>query len=634
MINKKMKWVVASFAMIGALGLVVNADDIAAKKKTASSINYAYKNGTLTIKGKGEIRGNSALKKYRNKAKKIIVKNGITAINKKSFYKFKKTKYVNIAKSVKKIGAYSLPYNKLEKVVMPGDFDFYGDFEEESTYSSITYPYVNADVEFNTDIKLDSLKHVFSKSFKAKKGDKNYITKDGVIYTKDGKSVVKIPFSIGRYNVAEGTESVDMQAFYYCSNHMRLQLNLPSSVKKINRYVAKTVTEPPLTNPFKTMGEDISVDFNDINLDDDSLSLLYGMLYHNRNNVLKKYKAKGVVVENGDFILTKDGKYLIAYTGKSKNVTIPEGVEVVGYCAMSGSWDNESTFNIKKVVLPDSVKSLKDGAFMESSDLEEINLGNVTELGNYSLAYTNLYYGNISDKVTTIGEGIFYGSRISEAFLPNGLNSVPYLTYGNCSSLVKVQLPTSVKTIGRDAFMGCDKLDIELNHLLDNVERVEDGAFSYCYYGDLVIPASIKYIGKEAFANEYKHKNVTIKGSTKNYDMSAFAGHVEDAKVVFAKKSEMKSGIKSSQLNTDYFDKIKWVGFKAADGYKVCISNNSSFKKNKKMGLYNITKFTSKTELKRPGKLKSGINYVKVTPYTKKGKKKVYGRVSEVVEIE
>ena len=622
------KAAIAAIALAGAVGLGTAKSDVEAK---GTGIKYVYKNGTLTIKGKGEIEENKKLKKYRKKTKKIIIKNGITAIKYEAFQEFSKTKELDIAKSVRKIAYGAFPYSSLKKVRMPGNFKFYGSKEDECTFSNFNGPYTKVKYVFNTDINLDSMKHLFGNSFVAKKGDKKYITKAGAIYTKDKKTLVKIPFNIEKYKVPEGTENIDMQAFFYGRHTMKLHLDLPSSLKKIKRYVPHTITDTE-SQPYKSMGEYISVSFNKINLENDSLSLLYGLLINERNNIIRMYKNEGVVVYKGDFVLSKDGKYVITYKGNDKTVNVPDGVETIGYYSMHGIDSDTTLSEVRKVVLPQTVRRLKDGAFTLLSKLEEVNIDNVTELGDYSLAYTNLYYGNIPKTVNTMGDGVFYASKVVEASIPSGMKKIPYLTYGNCGNLRKVDIPDSITVIEDDAFMACDHVDVE-NKFFKNVVRVGKGAFNYCDYNSLVIPENVKYIGEEAFSSCKDNRHVTIKGSTKNYNMTAFSYRGDNPTFQFDKITEMKTGLIRKDDSAFVDTTIAWLKLKQADGYKVCISNNEKFKKNKKKGMFRITKITNKLSIKRTGKIKNRYIYVKITPYKLSGKKKIYGRVSVVEKI-
>ncbi len=78
------------------------------------------------------------------------------------------------------------------------------------------------------------------------------------------------------------------------------------------------------------------------------------------------------------------------------------------------------------------------------------------------------------------------------------LTSIGYAFYG-CSSLVSIEIPSSVTSIGVGAFYGCSSLvSIEIP---SSVTSIGDGAFAGCSsLASIVIPSSVTSIGWQTFA--------------------------------------------------------------------------------------------------------------------------------------
>ena len=109
------------------------------------------------------------------------------------------------------------------------------------------------------------------------------------------------------------------------------------------------------------------------------------------------------------------------------------------------------------------------------------------------------------------------GEFPEHVILPEGTRGVADDAFENCaadcecetcSQLTAVVIPGSVKTIGRDAFYGCE--DLEIVVILDGVREIGDDAFAYCTgLASVVIPASvegIESIERDAFLGCEKMK--------------------------------------------------------------------------------------------------------------------------------
>jgi len=89
--------------------------------------------------------------------------------------------------------------------------------------------------------------------------------------------------------------------------------------------------------------------------------------------------------------------------------------------------------------------------------------------------------------------------EITSISLPEGLTSIGALAFENCTALVELTIPDSVRVIEENAFIGCENLaSLTLG---SGLERIEKQAFGMCCaLNEVVIPESVIYVGEYAFA--------------------------------------------------------------------------------------------------------------------------------------
>lgn len=212
---------------------------------------------------------------------------------------------------------------------------------------------------------------------------------------------------------------------------------------------------------------------------------------------------------------------------------------------------------LKKVIIPDTVKTIKEGALQETN-IEELIIGSgVSEIGDFCLtANEKLNKINVSsanekfmskdgvlfsksgktliiypiakngeyivpDGVETIGSCAFQDSHISNIQFPNTLKKISKDAFFNCENLKSISLPNSVQSIGNNAFGGCYQLT-SIN-LSDNLVIIEDYAFwNVPISNDITIPANVKRIGEYAFAS-WNNKNVIFNNYKKIESIGNYA---------------------------------------------------------------------------------------------------------------
>ena len=131
---------------------------------------------------------------------------------------------------------------------------------------------------------------------------------------------------------------------------------------------------------------------------------------------------------------------------------------------------------IKKYTVPNGVEHIMDYAFANNRHLEEIEISeSVQSIGEYAFAKCKKLNTVSISQAQTIGTGAFTG----------------------CQELKRVVMPSTLRSIGDWAFKECQSLhDISLP---EGVESIGSDAFAKCEFPKVVIPKSVRQIGKGSF---------------------------------------------------------------------------------------------------------------------------------------
>ena len=179
----------------------------------------------------------------------------------------------------------------------------------------------------------------------------------------------------------------------------------------------------------------------------------------------------------------------------------------------------------KDVVIPDGVTSIGNKAFSHCQSLQTINMPNgVTNIGNYAfMLCKNLQSITIPNSVTGIGEGAFqWCGDLQSITIPDSVTSIGKRVFEYCSSLQSVSIPDGVTSIGNKAFEYCSSL--QSITIPDSVTSIGDSAFSGCSLQSITIPDGVTSIGREAFCGCGWKLSITIPDSVTSVGAYAFAG--------------------------------------------------------------------------------------------------------------
>lgn len=457
------------------------------KVEAKTKVTYTLKKGTLTIKGKGAMP--TKMKFRRNKKiKKVIIKKGVTSVSYEAFALCKNLNSVTIPSTVKTIGIRSFYGTKISKItvpsktktigqgafgsckdlktiVMPGDFKLKleEDTDDKLWYVASDQSAVDT-ITFNTKLKLANVSYLSANNLVVAKNDPSYQSIEGVIYTKDGKGIVRVPQKRTELKIKEGCTEFNMQSVLYNStdsegdefnNCSKLKkIVIPSSVKSINKIKYKTDRADAC---------DMHVDTIEIAPKDFDANSLYAL----GSSLGKNITIESLMKLLPDQITYKDHMYitkdhgLLKYDGKDANVEIPEEIT---WIAPEAFYRNETLKNVK---LPSKITTIEENTFYGCSELEAVV---------------------IPDQVTMIGKSAF----------------------DECTVLKSVTFGKSLKVIKDHAFAS---VNIRNFTIPSGIQKIETGAFAGInQIGTVTFEGSTKYVAADAFMNSTGIKLVYKKG--------------------------------------------------------------------------------------------------------------------------
>lgn len=618
-----MRKIIRLMMLVLAICILWGAAHQPAQAAKKAKVKVTLKKGVLTISGKGAMPANLKVKNIK-KVKKVVIKKGITSIADDAFLEYENLKKVQLPTTLKKIGCYSFCRTALESVTVPRSVKTIGQcaFNKNEKMKKLTLPgdftfksrkgdaavYQIAEevetVEYNTPLKLNTTTLVYADNLIAYKGDPRYKSIGGVIYSKDGKSIVRVPFGRKELVIEDGCEEFCLQSILYCGiasegepeyDCFLKKIVIPASVKKVEAEKYPSQHTDPIYY-------DIKLDIRTKQVTDDSLILLVNELYMTIEEIMRQFPDSVDCVE--DMYITRDGA-LLAYTGNATEVTIPAHVKKIANYAFS----KHNT--LKKVVLPEGLTEIGKRAF-SLVDVEdkfvslEVNFpSTLLKIGDSAFEDRHMKKLVLPVSVKSYGKSCFADNDFETVTLPDGIKVIPEEMFTCCENLKQIVIPDSVKTISEKAFYSCKKL-----------QRIELGK-------------GIRTVDEYAFRDiELGPKRVIVHGSSKG--ISNWAVDFDNAKINYTKGiKEMKAPFYIDTITWQKKKKkkvtMKWIGVVGADGYQLVIAKDKKMKKGKKTMDIKKGKTSHTVMVPIEGKAIEPI-YGKIRPYKIKKGKKVYGR--------
>ena len=161
--------------------------------------------------------------------------------------------------------------------------------------------------------------------------------------------------------------------------------------------------------------------------------------------------------------------------------------------------------------------------------------------------------GTISDYSWSSSPWYSYRSSITEARIENGVTSIGYDAFRNCSSLTSITIPESVTSIGDSAFMNCSNLTSIT--IPDSVTSIGGRAFEYCSsLTSITIPESVTSIGYSAFADCSNLTSITIPESVTSIGEYAFSGCSDELIIYCFEDSYAAEYCENNDIQCEYIE--------------------------------------------------------------------------------
>ena len=182
--------------------------------------------------------------------------------------------------------------------------------------------------------------------------------------------------------------------------------------------------------------------------------------------------------------------------------------------------------------------STENSILYKSSNHEMVTLANEDGFGATITDHQYLYVNDeagldlgiiaFNGPINAIPNNAFNGkTTLKSVTLPSTVTSIGENAFNGCTGLEgSLPIPNSVTSIGASAFASCSKLTGELT-LPANVTFIGKNAFQGCkgFTGDLIIPNSVTSIGESAFSGcEGLTGDLTIGSGVRNITNTMFAG--------------------------------------------------------------------------------------------------------------
>ena len=183
-------------------------------------------------------------------------------------------------------------------------------------------------------------------------------------------------------------------------------------------------------------------------------------------------------------------------------ITFEDGLMVIGFAAFEGC------DNVEYIHLPDSVEIIRADAFKDCVSLKEFD---------YPMNWTEATSDWTSFE-------LFRGcASLTEIVVPEGVVTMPVGAFAGSDCLVKVTLPSTLKSLSESAFADCPNLvEIEIP---EGVESIGMYAFENCtLLPNLKMPSTLMTLERQAFADCDSFTEITFEDGLMVIGFAAFEG--------------------------------------------------------------------------------------------------------------
>ncbi|MBO5673007.1 MAG: leucine-rich repeat domain-containing protein [Paludibacteraceae bacterium] len=376
---------------------------------------------------------------------------------------------------------------------------------------------------YASDTQVDGIWYDFDSSTKTA-----YVTYRGSAYDSyegEYSGSVVIPETVTYNGTTYSVTSIGDYAFYNCSS--LTSITIPNSVTSIGDYAFLGCSSLPVENNLRYADTYL---VEAVNKTLSTYSIKEGTKWVGSSAFSHCQSLTSIKLPNS---VTSIGDYAFYECTSLTSVTIGKSVTSIGDYTFDGC------FSLTSVTIPNSVTNIGSYAFYKCSSLTKTNYtGDIAGWCNIGFGdssanpmyYSHNFYINdqeikdlvIPESVTSIGDYAFLGcSSLTSVTIPESVTSIGSYAFNGCSSLTSVTIPNSVTSIGSSAFRNCSSLPVENNLRYADTYLVEAVNKTLSTYS---IKEGTKWVGGSAFYNCSSLTSITIPNSVTGIGGSAFSG--------------------------------------------------------------------------------------------------------------
>lgn len=383
---------------------------------------------------------------------------------------------VNLNEGLQEIGLQCFTYcSGVSEIALPSTVEVIGDmaFWSSGLSGEITVP---ASVKEIGVAPWRSLTEVTS--INVADGNENYVSVDGVLYTKDMAKVITYPAgkTDTSFTLPETVKVITAQSMR--NNPNLTTLVMPEGLEEIGD---QALASSALT----------SIDLPS------TVSIIGSAAFFNGRNLTTFTVADGNqwFRAQDNFLIEESTDKIVCALPVMGAVTIPEGIKEVGDYAF---W----SYPVTKVTFPSTMVKTGKASFADNEMLKTVEFNEGFEfVGEMCFQNcTGMTKVVLPSTLKVIDVQGFCSCGITEAILPEGFEVLKPLAFFSCPNLQNVYYPASIKECGNAVFASCSNLTDAV--FAEGVTRVEDTMFNmdwalvnvtlpstleslapYCFYG-------------------------------------------------------------------------------------------------------------------------------------------------------
>lgn len=254
----------------------------------------------------------------------------------------------------------------------------------------------------------------------------------------------------------------------------------------------------------------------------------YKVVEIGESSFINKKSLTSVEIPN---TVIKIGEYAFYNCTSLKSIDIPNSVKSIGNRAFNNCSSLES------IIIPELVGRIEDATFNNCVSLKSVVIPNsVITIGERAFDGCGFLTLKLPNSVKSIRNSAFIRCReLKTIVLPNSLDSIADKAFRFCEALTTIDIPASVTYLAENAFDYCSNLKsinvdennkdyCSINGIVWNKEGTNVVIVPPAYTGSFAIPDTVTSIADNAFSGYTGLTEVTIPSSVTSIGNKAFSG--------------------------------------------------------------------------------------------------------------